>query len=217
MLEGRSAATKRIVIADHHDVVRSGLRAILESHEGWEVVGEAANGRDALSLIIETTPDVAIVDYSLPLMNGVEVTRSARTRQLPTEVLIFTMYDSDQLVRESFMAGAKAFLLKSEATRLLVAAVESLMLHKPFLTGDVSEKVLASFVSSHEPKSSISTRERLVLRLIAGGYSNKAVSKLLNLSVKTIETDRASVMRKLGVRSTAALVRFAIRNRLVEP
>jgi DNA-binding NarL/FixJ family response regulator len=218
MLDSRTTGAKRILIADDHDVVRSGLRSILESHEGWNVVGEAENGRDAITLIVEKVPDVAIVDYSLPLINGVEVTRSVKARQLATEVLIFTMHDSDELVKESFKAGAKAFLLKSDAGRLLVAAVESLVLHKPFLTGPVSEKMLASFLSSTgAPKAVISPRERMVIQLISEGYSNKGMSKILNLSIKTIETHRASAMRKLEVNSTAALVRYAIRNRLVEP
>jgi DNA-binding NarL/FixJ family response regulator len=218
MLDGRPTSTKRILIADDHEVVRSGLRSILESHEGWDVVGEAENGRDAINLILDKAPDVAIVDYSLPLINGVEVTRSVKARQLATEVLIFTMHDSDELVKESFKAGAKAFLLKSDARRLLVTAVESLVLHKPFFTGIVSEKMLASFLSNNEaPKVAISPRERMVIQLISEGYSNKGMSKILNLSIKTIETHRASAMRKLEVNSTAGLVRYAIRNRLVEP
>lgn len=213
-----TATTKRIVIADDHEVVRSGLRSILEGHGGWDVVGEAENGKDAISLIMDETPDVAIVDYSLPLINGVEVTRSVKSRRLGTEILIFTMHDSDELVRESFKAGAKAFLLKSDARRLLVSAVESLVMHKPFFTGIVSEKMLASFLSTTEaPKAVISPRERMVIQLISEGYSNKGMSRVLNLSVKTIETHRAAAMRKLAVNSTAGLVRYAIRNRLVEP
>lgn len=219
MLDSRTTNAKRIVIADDHEVVRSGLRSILESHDGWDVVGEAENGRDAINLILDKAPDVAIVDYSLPLINGVEVTRSVKARQLPTEVLIFTMHDSDELVKESFKAGAKAFLLKSDAKRLLVTAVESLVQHKPFFTGVVSEKMLANFLSTNEaaPKVAISPRERMVIQLISEGYSNKGMSKILNLSIKTIETHRASAMRKLEVNSTAGLVRYAIRNRLVEP
>jgi DNA-binding NarL/FixJ family response regulator len=212
-----SENTKSILIADDHEVVRSGLRSILEGHEGWNIVGEAGNGKDAISLILDKAPDVAIVDYSLPLINGVEVTRSVKARQLPTEILIFTMHDSDELVRESFRAGAKAFLLKSDAKRLLVTAVEALVLHKPFFTGIVSEKMLASFLSNQAAsKETISPRERMVVQLISEGYSNKGISKILNLSIKTIETHRASAMRKLEVNSTAGLVRYAIRNRLVE-
>ena len=209
---------KRILIADDHEVVRSGLRSILQAREGWEVVAEADNGKDAITLIVEKTPDVAIIDYSLPLINGVEVTRSIKARQLDTQILIFTMHDNDALVRESFRAGARAFLLKSEAKRQLTAAVEALLAHKPYFTGIVSEKMLASYLSTNSaPMVSLSPRERMVIQLISEGYSNKGMSKVLNLSVKTIETHRASAMHKLSVKSTAGLVRYAIKNMLIEP
>jgi DNA-binding NarL/FixJ family response regulator len=209
---------KRILIADDHEVVRSGLRSILQAHEGWEVVAEADNGKDAIALIVEKNPDVAIIDYSLPLINGVEVTRSVKARQLDTQILIFTMHDNDALVRESFRAGARAFLLKSEAKRQLTAAVEALLAHKPYFTGIVSEKMLASYLSTNAaPMVSLSPRERMVIQLISEGYSNKGMSKVLNLSVKTIETHRASAMHKLSVKSTAGLVRYAIKNMLIEP
>jgi len=207
-----------MLIADDHEVVRSGLRSILQAREGWEVVAEADNGKDAIALIVEKTPDVAIVDYSLPLINGIEVTRSVKARQLDTQILIFTMHDNDALVRESFKAGARAFLLKSEAKRQLTAAVEALIAHKPYFTGIVSEKMLASYLSTNAaPMVSLSPRERMVIQLISEGYSNKGMSKVLNLSVKTIETHRASAMHKLSVKSTAGLVRYAIKNMLIEP
>jgi DNA-binding NarL/FixJ family response regulator len=209
---------KSILIADDHEVVRSGLRAILESHEGWEVVAEADNGKDAIALAVEKSPNVAIVDYSLPLINGIEVTRNIKVRHVDTEVLIFTMHDSDMLVREAFQAGARAFLLKSDAKQHLMAAVESLLNHRPFFTGNISEKMLASYLSLNDgPKVVLSPREKNVIQLISEGHSNKGMSRVLNLSVKTIETHRASAMRKLSVNSTAELVRYAIRNMLIEP
>jgi DNA-binding NarL/FixJ family response regulator len=209
---------KSILIADDHDVVRSGLRSILESHDGWEVVAEADNGKDAIALAVEKSPNVAIVDYSLPLINGIEVARNIKVRRVDTEVLIFTMHDSDMLVREAFQAGARAFLLKSDARQHLMAAVESLLNHRPFFTGNISEKMLASYLSLNDgPKVVLSPREKNVIQLISEGYSNKGMSRVLNLSVKTIETHRASAMRKLSVNSTAELVRYAIRNMLIEP
>ena len=211
-------APRRILIADDHEVVRSGLRSILQAREGWEVVAEVDNGKDAITSIVDKLPDVAIVDYSLPLINGVEVTRSIKARQLDTQILIFTMHDNDALVREAFKAGARAFLLKSEAKRQLTAAVEALIAHKPYFTGIVSEKMLASYLSTNAaPMVSLSPRERMVIQLISEGYSNKGMSKVLNLSVKTIETHRASAMHKLSVKSTAGLVRYAIKNMLIEP
>jgi DNA-binding NarL/FixJ family response regulator len=209
---------KRILLADDHDVVRSGLRSLLQTHEGWEVVAEADNGKDAIALIVEKTPDVAIIDYSLPLINGVEVARSVKARELDTEILIFTMHDNDALVRESFRAGARGFLLKSEATPHLTAAVEALLAHKPYFTGIVSEKMLASYLSTKEaPKESLSARERMVIQLISEGHTNKSMGKVLNLSVKTIETHRASAMEKLSIKSTAGLVRYAVKNMLIQP
>jgi DNA-binding NarL/FixJ family response regulator len=209
----------RILIADDHEVVRSGLRAILEAHAGWEVVAEARDGKEAIAKAAETKPDVAIVDYSLPMMNGAEVTRQIRSRVPTAEVLIFTMHDSDVLIGEVLEAGARAFLLKSDAKQYLIAAVESLASHKPFFTGRVSEQLLDTFLSTHHGKTdvSLSPRERVVVQLIAEGHSNKQMSEVLSLSVKTIETHRAAAMRKLNVTSTAAIVRYAIRNKLVEP
>lgn len=210
--------TKTILIADDHEVVRSGLRSILEAHEGWQVVAEADNGKDAISLAVDKSPNVAIVDYSLPLINGVEVARNIKIRRVETEVLIFTMHDSDVLIKEAFQAGARAFLLKSDAKHHLISAVESLINHRPFFTGNISEKMLASFLSINDgPKVVLSPREKNVIQLISEGHSNKGMSRILNLSVKTIETHRASAMRKLSVNSTAELVRYAIRNMLIEP
>jgi DNA-binding NarL/FixJ family response regulator len=208
-----------ILIADDHAVVRSGLKAILEAHDGWRVVAEAGDGKEAISKAIETRPDVAIVDYSLPIINGIETTRQIRARLAKTEVLIFTMHDSDALIGEVLQAGARGFLLKSDAQHFLISAVESLSLHKPFFTGRLSEKLLETFLSAQNYRRApvLSPRERIVVQLIAEGHSNKEMSGILNVSVKTIETHRAAAMHKLNINSTAALVRYAIRNKLVEP
>lgn len=208
----------RILIADDHEVVRSGLRAILEAQEGWEVVAEAADGQEAITKAVETSPDVAIVDYSLPVMNGTEVTRQICARAPQVEILIFTMHDSEVLVRELLEAGARAYLLKSDAKRNLIAAVRSLADHKPFFTEKVSQTLLDAFLLVHHGKreGDLSSRERVIVQLIAEGHTNKEMSDILNLSVKTIETHRAAAMRKINVTSTAAIVRYAIRNKLVE-
>jgi DNA-binding NarL/FixJ family response regulator len=215
----RRCSVTRILIADDHDVVRAGLRAILESREGWEVVAEAANGKDAITKAIDSKPDVAIVDYSLPVINGIEATRQIHARLPKAEILIFTMHDSDVLVGELLEAGARGYLLKSDAKQYLVAAVESLVNHKPFFTGRVSEQLLDSYLTarSGRPGGTLSPRERVIVQLIAEGNGNKEMAAILNLSVKTIESHRATAMRKLNVTSTAGIVRYAIRNKLVEP
>jgi len=214
----KGAPVTRILIVDDHEVVRSGLRSILEAHDGWEVVAEASDGKDAIIQAAKTKPDVAIVDYSLPTMNGVEVTRQIRARVPGAEVLVFTMHDSDVLVGELLAAGARAYLLKSDANQYLISAVESLAVHKPFFTGRVSEQLIETFLSINPSKSEgLSPRERVIVQLIAEGHSNKEMGEILNLSVKTIETHRAAVMRKLNVTSAAAIVRYAVRNKLVEP
>jgi DNA-binding NarL/FixJ family response regulator len=208
----------RILIADDHDVVRCGLRAILEAHSGWEVVAQASDGMEAIEKAAETQPDIAVLDYSLPLANGGEVTRQIRAKLPKVEVLIFTMHDNDEIVADLLAAGAKGYLLKSDARQLLITAVESLVTHRPFFTGKVSEALLERYLSKHgEARDALSARERSVVQLIAEGNSNKTIAELLTLSLKTVETHRSSAMRKLNLSSTAALVRYAVRNKLVEP
>lgn len=206
----------RILIADDHDVVRRGLRDILQDRAGWEVVAEAANGQDAISATLKHKPDIAIVDYALPLLNGIEVTRQIRARAPQTQVLIFTMHDSEMLLQQALQAGARGFLLKSDADELLIAAVHALVQRKPFFTGRVSEKLLQSFLVKTDPISVLTPREQSVVQLIAEGKTNKEMGRVLSLSTKTIESHRASAMRKLNMSTTADLIRYAIRNKLVE-
>jgi DNA-binding NarL/FixJ family response regulator len=207
----------RILIADDHGVVRSGLRAILEAQRNLEVVAEAADGKEAVVKAIETTPDVAVIDYSLPLISGIEATRQIRAQLPKTEVLIFTMHDNEALLEEFVNAGARGYLLKSDATRDLMRAIESLAAHKPYFTARVSEELLKSFrAGSKQMRSRLTNRERGVVQLIAEGHTNKAVARILNISLKTVETHRASIMRKLDLSSSAALVRYAVRNKIVE-
>ena len=207
----------RILIADDHDVVRSGVRAILEAQTGWEVVGEAENGKDAVDQALVTRPDVIVLDYALPVLNGIEATRQIRARVTGAEVLIFTMHDTATLVREVLEAGAKGFLLKSDARKFLIAAVESLAAHKPFFTGQVSETLLENYLAKGTATESVLTsREKSVVQLIAEGRTNKEMADILSIGLKTVETHRATAMRKLNLDTTAALIRYAIRNKLVE-
>jgi DNA-binding NarL/FixJ family response regulator len=207
----------RILIADDHDVVRSGVRAILEGQSGWEVVGEAEDGKAAIDQALATRPDVVVLDYALPLINGIEVTRQIRARVPGAEVLIFTMHDTATLVREVLEAGARGFLLKSDARRFLMAAVESLAAHKPFFTGKVSEALPETYLAKGAAADSVLTaREKSVVQLIAEGQTAKKIADVLSISLKTVETHRASALRKLNPNTTAALIRCAIRNKIVE-
>jgi DNA-binding NarL/FixJ family response regulator len=205
----------KILIADDHEVVRAGLRALLSEQPNWQVVAEAADGQAAVAQTLQTAPHVAIVDYSLPLLNGVEVTRQIRQRSPDTEVIIFTMHDSNDLIRDLLRAGALGYVLKSEAHRLLLAAVEMVAKHKPFFTGMVSETLRQSFLTKGND-GPLSARERSVLQLIAVGQANKRAASILNLSVKTVESHRAAIHRKLNISSTAGLVRYAIRNKMID-
>ncbi len=207
---------KQILIADDHTAVRSGLRAVLEQHMDWEVVAEASDGRKALAAAIETRPHIAIVDFSLPGMTGVEVARRIREFPLQTEVIIFTVHNSSLLAQQAFEAGARAFLVKSDANKLLLAAVESLLARKPFHDGRFSRELNAGSAGDGQGHQRLSPREQLVVKLVAEGYSNKSISAVLNLSVKTTEAHRAAAMRKLEISSTAGLVRYAIRAKLVD-
>jgi DNA-binding NarL/FixJ family response regulator len=208
----------RILIADDHEIVRAGLQRIIESHSGWSVVAVAGDGKEAIEMAIETKPDVAVVDYALPLVNGIEVTRQIRAHLPKAEVLIFTMHDNETLILDLLQAGARGYLLKSDANRHLIPAIEALSIHKPYFASSVSEALLRSFTTrpGHEG-STLTGRERQVVQLVAEGHSNKAIARLLNISLKTVETHRSAVMRKLDLSSSAALVRYAVRNKIIEP
>jgi DNA-binding NarL/FixJ family response regulator len=209
----------RILVADRHAVVRSGLKAILERRPDWRVVAEAGDGKEAVAKAVEARPDVAIVDHSLAIMNGIAVTQQIRAYVPATEILIFTIHDCDELLSDALLAGARAVLLKSQSSDSLVAAVDALSNCKPFFAAGLSEKLPGMFLPSRgsRPAPTLSPRERIVVQLIAEGNSNKEIGGIIHRSVKTIETHRAAAMRKLNVTTTAALVRYAVRSRLVEP
>jgi DNA-binding NarL/FixJ family response regulator len=208
----------RILIADDHDVVRAGLRTILQAQPGWEVVAEASDGKEAVELALATRPDVAVLDFGLPTLNGVEATRQIRSRLSRVEILIFTMHDSDCLVREVLESGARGFLLKSDARRFLISAVETLSDHKPFFTGKVAEALLENYLlkGPRASEGALTAREKSVIQLIAEGRPNRKIAEVLSISVKSVEMYRASALKKLNADSTAALIRYAIKNKLVE-
>ena len=213
----------RILVADDHDVMRRGLRDLLAEHKGWEVCGEAGNGREAVDLAVQLHPDVAVLDISMPELNGLEATRRIRKQVPDTEVLIFTLYETDQLVREVLRAGARGYVLKSDAVLHLTAAVEALAKRQAFFTPGISKTLLTTFLGAeeqwHEGSTSngLTTREREVVQMLAEGKTNKEVASTLYISLNTVETHRATIMRKMGFTSIVEIVRYAIRNKLIEP
>jgi DNA-binding NarL/FixJ family response regulator len=210
----------RIVVVDDHAIMRRGVRDLLESHPGWEVAGEAATGREAVDLARRLQPDIVVMDLSLPELNGLEATRQVRKESPRTEVLVLTMHHSEELARSVLQAGARGYVLKSDADQNLIAAVNSLRQHKPYLTSAVTEFVLDDYIHRSDDGGSgyavVTPREREIIQLVAEGRSNKETAAALAVSVKTVEAHRANIMRKLRLRSASDLVRYAVRNRIVE-
>jgi DNA-binding NarL/FixJ family response regulator len=212
----------RILVADDHGLVRRGARALLQARHGWRVVGEAANGREAVENTIKLKPDVAVVDITMPEMDGVEVTRQIREAVPGTKVLVLTMHESEQLVHRALDAGARGYLLKSDLTECLVKAVKAVSEGKRFLTPKVSEIVLDGFLKTkgqsqrgERAGARTTPRELEIIRLLAEGKSNKEIAAQLGIAVRTVETHRAKIMLKLGLHSLAELIRYAIRNEIV--
>jgi DNA-binding NarL/FixJ family response regulator len=212
----------RILIADDHEMIRRGLRHVLEQHQDWQICGEVSNGRQAVEVALKTMPHVVLLDLMMPEMNGLEATRAIKKALPKTEVLIFTVHETDELIRDVLGAGARGYLLKTDPSRNVVAAIEGLIEHKPFFTWKVSKKMLDTYLTGHANAANVpglnalTAREREVIQLLAEGRSNKAVSALLGISVKTVETHRAAIMKKLGISSVAELVRYAVRNKVIE-
>jgi DNA-binding NarL/FixJ family response regulator len=213
----------RILVADDHDLMRRGVKTLLQSHAGWEVCGEAKTGREAVAKAEELKPDIVILDIGMPDLNGVEAARRIRKTSSSSEILILSMHYSDQLIREIVDAGVRGYIVKSDSDRDLIIAVETLARHKPFFTPHATEVILGSFNSggpvTEVPeliRERLTSREREIVQLLAEGKSSKEVATSLGISVKTAETHRANVMRKLELHSVSELVRYAVRNQIIE-
>jgi DNA-binding NarL/FixJ family response regulator len=214
----------RILIADDHELVRRGLFSLLQAHEGWEICGEASDGREAVEKAKLLNPDFVILDIGMPNLNGLAATRQLVQHDPSFKIIVLTITDSDQVIREALNAGARGFLLKSDAARDLVSAIEALQRGQMFFTPRVNEMVLAGFLEKgvvaargSPPKfPALTPREREVIQLLAEGKSSKEVASLLNLSTKTAETHRSNIMRKLGFHSIRDLVLYAVKNNIIQ-
>ena len=213
-------STLRILVADDHEVVRRGLCDLLKSHAGWEVCAEAADGREAIEKVKQLRPDIVILDIGMPNLNGLTAARQMLQSDPHQKILFLTIADSVQIVQEVLRAGARGFVLKSDAARDLLDAVDALEHNRTFFTSQVAEMILHGYRNpgaEQEPSlSTVSSREREIVQLLAEGKSSKEVAVSLDLSVNTVETHRSNIMRKLGVHSLSELVLYAVRNHIVQ-
>lgn len=213
----------RILIADDYEVVRRGMRCILEVMPHWKVVAEAATGREAVEKAAEFKPDIVLLDIGMPELSGLEAMRQILKNTPETKVLIFTEDESEDLARAALESGALGYLFKSATNQQLLAAVESLRQDRPYLAPSVSRMMLELYRNRSETNEArpnhqrLTPREREILQSVAEGNSTKEVASRLHVSPKTVETHRANIMRKLQFSSLADLVRYAIRNRIITP
>jgi DNA-binding NarL/FixJ family response regulator len=207
----------KVLLADDHDVVRAGVRTLVEA-QGWHVSAEASNGKEAVKLATDVPTDVAVLDLEMGELDGVTVVRQIKKHQPQVEVVIFTMHDNEYMIREVLSAGARAFVLKSEGGRKLMQAIQSAAEHAPFFAARAAETLLKNLVKSRNDLSEtlLTYREREIVQLVTAGSSSKEVAVTLGISVKTVETHRAKIMRKLGISSIVDLVRFAVRENFIK-
>ena len=208
----------RILIADDHGIVRRGIRDVVQGHPGWEVCGEATDGQEALDIARRVKPDVAVLDVSLPALNGIGLTRQLRKECPGAKVLLFTMYDDHETVGSGLAAGARGYLLKTESEGCLEAAIAAVGANRPYFSSFVSELLLEAALNGRHCSrlESFTARELEVAQLIAEGNSNKQIARVLGVSIKTVESHRAAAMRKGNARTAAELVRFAIKHNLIQ-
>jgi DNA-binding NarL/FixJ family response regulator len=213
----------RIFVADDHEVVRRGICALLTSHSGWEICGEAGDGREAVEKISHLKPDIVILDIGMPSLNGLEATRQIMHNDPQQKIAILSITDSEQVIQEALKAGAKAYILKSDGARDLIIAIEALQQNRTYFNSRVGQIVLNGFLNTGKMPSKtasilpdLTAREREIVQLLAEGKSTKEVAVTLNVSVKTAETHRSNLMRKLGLHCLSELVLYAVRNNIVQ-
>lgn len=212
----------RVFLADDHKILRESLVILLSQHEDIEVVGEAADGQEAYEKIMKLRPDIAVLDISIPHLNGIDLSVRLQQEAPEIRVVILTMHKSEEFVTKALQAGVKGYVLKDNALEELIKCIETVYDDNVFLSNSVTKLVVQGFVSGLREKYDVQTeplssREREVLQLLAEGQSNKDISAALNLSIKTVETHRANIMHKLGLKNIADLVLYAVRNHMIEP
>ena len=212
----------RILVADDHELIRHGIRGILRARRGWKVIGEAANGQQAVEKTNKLKPDVAILDVSMPDLDGLQAARQIRDASPNTKVVILTMHESDQMVHQVLDAGALAYVLKSDLAANLVKAVKDVSAGRLFLTPRVSDIVLKGFLKhanqsgpAEQTRAKPTPREVQIIQLLAEGKANKVIAASLGITIRTVETHRARIMVKLGLHSLAGLLHYAIRQNIV--
>lgn len=218
-------ASVRILLADDHDIVREGLRKLLEAQPRWVICGEAVNGRQAVSMCQAMKPDIVVLDISMPELNGFDASKQILRVSPTTEILVFTMHELEQMVRDILAVGARGYVLKSDPAHNIVEAVTSLAVHRPYFNMRVSETILAGYLNAMAKEASttrkragepLTDREREILQLVAEGQSNKEIARRLTIEVKTVETHRSAIMHKIGAKSVVDVVYYAIRNQIVQ-
>jgi len=215
----------RILVVDDHDIVRQGVCALIAAQPDWIVCGEARTGRDAIRLAAELTPEIVVMDLLMPDLNGLDAARQIKKHLPSTEILVLSGHEETELIQSVFDAGIRAYIFKSQARTHLVPAITALLAHKPYLTSRISEVLFRRFEQQQtagqekegRADAPLTAREREIVQLLAEGHSNKEVASSLAISIKTVETHRASIMRKLSLDSLSDLVRFAIRSKIIEP
>ena len=207
-----------ILVLDDHEVIRHGVRSLLESNPGWSVVAEASNGREAVELAEKLHPDIAVLDINVPELSGLEVARLIRKKARQTEIIILTVDESEQMLWEALQSGARGYVLKSDAGNDLIRAIEAARRRKQFVSPRLAgaAEAMKSPQASGSPLDTLTARERQVLKLLAEGKSTKEVATVLDIAVKTAETHRVNTMRKLGLHSVSEVALFAIRHKVVE-
>jgi DNA-binding NarL/FixJ family response regulator len=214
----RPSRPVRVLLADDHVAILAGLRDLIASQDQFRVVGAARNGREALRLAEELSPHIAVLDYALPEMNGLDLAQAIKRARPEVEILLYSMHDRDEIITGALRAGVRGFVVKSDTGESVIAGLEALAAGRPYFSPSVSDSVLNQFLKSAPsgPNSVLTPRERQIVQLVAEGKTNKVIASHLEITVKTVETHRSSAMRKMKVRTTAELVRWAIRNNLAQ-